>query len=503
MIQITVHSKVLNALKAAFPTPANSAEKALAKYVQILEDQIFKALHSNRSPEDRKLDLYVMALREFSQKGPSIGPKKVRLHSWLKANNLSLVEPVIVGSNLTGQLSRVKLSKLVELQDMPSDPFLLISASMFQDEIDEILTGDKAENAKLFAHLYPDYYQYSSDEARLKVFDPLPVNIDSLRSYIIWLATTSTKTSQNEKRLYLRQARTILGIALYTKGLFFQRKKPSVFGRGYYEGISIQTVNKEMRRAILGDAWMYDIRSSVVAWKMQFANEFMAITGIRENFRRFFSASLLYLEDKRDFVGTVIYETFDSTTNVPKDLQHDLVKQAITAIVFGAGLKSKGWKSPDGNWSVPSMVGIFKNKDERERFLNSRTVLRFYEEQKALDDYLFSSAMSISPKRFSADIFKAEKRVSKSKVIAYLYQQSETKVMDIVRTVLRENGRAVIANIHDAVVIRKKLGLELKHKIELQMQEQTGNKYWRLAGSKLEKYNSKHSTDQSDGLMLY
>ena len=128
MIQITVHSKVLNALKAAFPTPANSAEKALAKYVQILEDQIFKALHSNRSPEDRKLDLYVMALREFSQKGPSIGPKKVRLHSWLKANNLSLVEPVIVGSNLTGQLSRVKLSKLVELQDMPSDPCLLISA---------------------------------------------------------------------------------------------------------------------------------------------------------------------------------------------------------------------------------------------------------------------------------------------------------------------------------------------------------------------------------------
>ncbi len=71
MFKIKVNPKVLKALQAAFPKPANSAEKALAKYVQMLEDQLFKALHSNREPEDRKLDLYVIALREFSQKGAS------------------------------------------------------------------------------------------------------------------------------------------------------------------------------------------------------------------------------------------------------------------------------------------------------------------------------------------------------------------------------------------------------------------------------------------------
>lgn len=488
MIQITVNPKVLNALKVAFPMPANSAEKALSKYVQMLEDQVFKALHSNRSPEDRKLDLYVMALREFSQKGPCIGPKKTRLHSWLQANKLALIEPVFLGSNLTGQLSRVRLSRLVELLDLADGPELLISDSMTTDEIDEILTGDKPENAKLFTHLYPDYYKYATDKQRLEVFDSLPVNTDSLRRYIVWLAQDAKLISPKEKTLYLRQARTILGIALHTGGLFFQRKKPSPFGRMYYEGISIQTVNKEMRRAILGDCWMYDVRSAVISWKMQFANEYMAIMNVHEDFRRAFSASLLYLEDKRDFMATLVYETFDSTSRVPKDWQPILIKQAVTAIGFGAGLKSKGWMNIDGSWGVPSMMGIFKNKDERARFVSNKTVLKFFEEQQALDNYLYSTSVSVRPKFFSKEIFKATKRISKPKVIAYLYQQSETKVMDIVREILKKNGRAVIANIHDAVVTRKKLSFDFKHEIELEMQDQTGNKYWRIAGSKLEQY---------------
>ena len=134
------------------------------------------------------------------------------------------------------------------------------------------------------------------------------------------------------------------------------------------------------------------------------------------------------------------------------------------------------------------MMGIFKNKDERARFVSNKTVLKFFEEQQALDNYLYSTSVSVRPKFFSKEIFKATKRISKPKVIAYLYQQSETKVMDIVREILKKNGRAVIANIHDAVVTRKKLSFDFKHEIELEMQDQTGNKYWRIAGSKLEQY---------------
>lgn len=491
MLKITINPKVLNALRAAFPLPANSAQKALTKYVEILEAQVFRALHSNRTPEDRKLGLYVLALTEFSKKGPYIGGsgKKTRLHAWLKANNLELVHPVVIGTNISGALSRVKLSKLVQLDDFPDDLDVLLPAAQSSRAIDEILTGGKEENAELFDYLYPDYYSYTSDKNRLDVFDVLPVNIKSLRHYIVWLATASKKIAPKQKVTYLRQAKTILGIALHTDGLFFQRKKQSEFGRMYYEGISIQTVNKEMRRAILGDAWMYDVRSAVITWKMSFAGELLVLNNLYADYRKLFACTLLYLEDRRDFMATVIRDTFDTTTNVPTELMVPMIKQAITAIGFGAGLKSKGWKNVDGTWSVPSMAEIFKNKDERERFTSSPLIKGFFEEQSALDTFLYTNAIAMKPLLFAKDMFKAEKRTSKSKVIAYLYQQSETHVMNLIRALLVANDRKPIANIHDAVIVRKKLSFDLKHEIELQVREYTGNKFWALAESKLQKYN--------------
>jgi len=62
--------------------------------------------------------------------------------------------------------------------------------------------------------------------------------------------------------------------------------------------------------------------------------------------------------------------------------------------------------------------------------------------------------------------------------------------MDVARSALKKEGRAVIANIHDAIIIRKKLSVDMKHEVELQMQEQTGNKYWRIAASHLEPYRT-------------
>ena len=79
---------------------------------------------------------------------------------------------------------------------------------------------------------------------------------------------------------------------------------------------------------------------------------------------------------------------------------------------------------------------------------------------------------------------------SKSKVIAYLYQHAETHVMDLVRDAVKDRGRKVLANIHDAIVIDKRLGSELKAEIELLLQTQTGNPYWRLGATEYKRYNA-------------
>lgn len=94
MIKITVHESVEEALHKAFPRLAASAKKALAKYVAVVESMLFDALQHGRTPEQLKLNLYAVSLDQLANKGGQIGPKKVRLHKWLRDNNLELLETV-------------------------------------------------------------------------------------------------------------------------------------------------------------------------------------------------------------------------------------------------------------------------------------------------------------------------------------------------------------------------------------------------------------------------
>jgi len=41
-------------------------------------------------------------------------------------------------------------------------------------------------------------------------------------------------------------------------------------------------------------------------------------------------------------------------------------------------------------------------------------------------------------------------------VLAYAYQHAETEVMDVVRAEIRRLGKTVLANIHDAIVVRER-----------------------------------------------
>ena len=50
MIKITVDAQVYEALQKAFPKPANSAHRALAKYISVLETMLFKSLHFAATP---------------------------------------------------------------------------------------------------------------------------------------------------------------------------------------------------------------------------------------------------------------------------------------------------------------------------------------------------------------------------------------------------------------------------------------------------------------------
>jgi len=489
VIKLTIHASVEAAMQQAFPKPAAAAKRALAKYISVVESMLFDALQRGLTPEQRKLGLYSISLDQLANKGGQIGPKKIRVHKWLTDNDWDIVQTVVLGTKFSGQNSLVKLTALATIQNSLQVPVQSLSEAATDEEIDAYLSGDDVSNIALFDHLYPEYNLEWREDKLNTLFDWVPVDVESVKAYVYWLETESNLIQGPKKDLALRQSLSILGIASVTKGYYLQRKKPSPFGRTYYEGVSVQNVNKELRRAMLGNCWEYDIRSSVVAWKMGYARGYLAASGLDQDLKKSFPSTLLYLEHKADFMATVSHYVFLDSSPVPKDLRPKLLKRAFTAISFGARQTAKGWLDASGNWTNPALVDILQNSEDRTRFLSDVTVKQFIKEQNALDDYLYDLFKKFRPDLLLEGYLQTESgRPSKAKVLAYLYQHGETQVMDIVRQAALAKGLVPIANVHDAIFFKRRLGAEFKNAIEWQMREQTGNPYWHLTPKQIERY---------------
>ena len=488
MIKLTVNPQVLISLQQAFPTPIKSASKALAKYVNALEGLLLNALQRGISPAQRKMGLYPLSLHDLANKGGRIGPQKLRLHKWLKDNQLELVKTVEKGSKFSGEYSTVKLSSLIALDDRMAVSSTTISQIKTDRELDSYLTGEENDSRAVFDHLYPDLEPCSISGAEAG-FHFAPVDIESLKAFVHWLGADAEFGSKEKRQQILNQAKLVLAVSSINGAIFPQRIKLSPFGRTYYEGVSVQNVHKELRRAMLGNCWEYDMRSSVVAWKMGYARDLLLQANTDANVRFYFPATTLYLEDKVDFMATVRYFTFADNTTLTDNFQIGLIKQALTAISFGAKSTGIGWTDSSGAWKNPALVDILKNQDERARFLADPTVKEFIEEQRALDDFIFGIVKKNSVDLLKLDCLQtASGRVSKPKVLAYLYQHAETYAMDLICSVAAQHGHIPIARVHDAVFFRSRLGPDLKQELEFKLQDATHNKYWHLSPKQLKRY---------------
>jgi len=188
-------------------------------------------------------------------------------------------------------------------------------------------------------------------------------------------------------------------------------------------------------------------------------------------------------------MATVRYFTFAGNTSLTEGFQLGLIKQALTAISFGAKSKGSGWLDGTGGWKNPALVEILKNHSERDRFLADPTVKAYIEEQRALDDFIFGLVQEKSSELFELDYLQSTSgRVSKAKVLAYLYQHAETQAMDLICSLAAQHGHVPIARVHDAVFFRSPLGPDLKQELEFNLHDATLNKYWHLSPKQLKRY---------------
>ena len=494
MLTLTINPIVLQTLQQHFPKPKNSAAKALDKYVKLLTQQLTTSVMHGRNAWMRSMNLYTISVYRQRNRGSQIGKNKTRLQNWLEQNKLDLFKVIEKGSNLTQKLSVIQLTDLVTTSYI--DTHITSAYDLETEELRKLQEQQLLTNKELFEKLYENIDTLSEDELD-DTYDVVPIDVKSLGNYIAWLKNDATLIDEKKKELYLLQADTILRVAQYTKGIFIQKKKSSLFGRNYYSGISVQNVNKELRRAMLGHCWEYDIRGSVFAWKMGLAEECYSTLDTTEPLKKVFSETLLYLENKKEFMATVRHYTFNDESTISRELQDKLIKQAVTAISFGARRGTHGWTTNGTDWKNPSLVEIFKNKEERDRFLNNNIIKRFLQEQNTLDKFLFNYCKQEKCSFLNLEEVRTQcGSLSRSKVIAYLYQHSETVVMDVAAKEIEARGRKVLARVHDAIFIDKRLGVDNKIEVEEAMKSATSNEYWHLVGKEIEPYARPYSLDK-------
>jgi environmental stress-induced protein Ves len=189
----------------------------------------------------------------------------------------------------------------------------------------------------------------------------------------------------------------------------------------------------------------------------------------------------LYLEDKDAFFDAVILEVYNSQ---PTPEYKATIKEAMTALGFGAKLSMGTWRSDTGEESQSSLFEVFdRDITVLKRFIDCFLVKQFNSEQQTLNKFIvakfsgdanWQSAMAAEQQR------KKLKQFSSAQKIVWLYQHAESIMMDIVRAEVKKSGNTVLANVHDAVVVRNQIPAKLLAKIEQKVQKRTGVDYFKL-----------------------
>jgi uncharacterized protein Usg len=486
-IKLTVSDAVHASLKRAMPK-TNKAELALEKYCAVLERHLEQSLLHMDDNMYKFFKHFFVSTHDLSLEVGQfvIDGKRQYLHKWLEIKKLNLVHVESVGLK-GGNYSTMSLTEHVTMTDA-MDIKRLQQKTI--DELDALLNDRSLTDTDFFYKVFPDFA--SMTQAQLKQnYDVSPIDVKSLNQFIVFLTKRANKMNSVKRQMLIRQAKALVRIAQAGNNTLPMKKNPSHFGRMYYTGrLNVQSMDKILRHAMLGDCYEYDIRSSVVAWKLGFAwvvCENNAITW--KTFSKNFKTCLSYLNDKAKFREIVRSKTFGNSTDLTREMQLDVVKQALTAISFGARKYKHGWVDQSGKSFNPAIVKIIADQTARSNFYACTEAAEYMLENKLMDEIITEYAKQKWVElKDDTELQTASGRISNSKLMSLLYQRSESIVMDIVRAEVHGCYKQILANVHDAIYINEKLHSADKKRIELVMRRETGLQFWHLDEEKIEGY---------------
>lgn len=491
MLKLKCDPLVVKALMTAFPNYSEKkAQARLYKYVSTLQRMMRRAKLNAPSKRSKKTKTYTLEASVLWDKTGQLGSKKIRIHQWLMENRFPLVINTNPNYKPSKELAIFKTTKYLTVSDeslleklrkmtIQERHFFLDTPS--QDDIDEINDYLK------------DYRALTTQEKNDR-YDLAEVDIESLKNYILKLARGEVFIEHEKQESDADNSEYILRIAQLNNRQLPQLKDKSDFGRTYYKMRSVQNVSKRVREALLGDCWEYDSKSCAASWKMAFAQEFYNSKKRHDNsFEDSFSAMTLFLEYKNDFYTKVIDETFLAEYPYSTEYKTKFIKSAMTAVGFGAKLTMGSWTDKDGEAKSSSLLEVFDDdKTLLRRFVDCTIVREYNHELSTLNKYIlkkFSSDMNWLADLEASRIKKNRKPYSKSQRVSWLFQHAETEMMNIVRKKLQKLGKTVLANIHDAIVVRERLTKSELLAIEKTVRAKTNVKYFALGETEYKRHH--------------
>lgn len=318
----------------------------------------------------------------------------------------------------------------------------------------------------------------------------VPVDMTSLDHFIMMadgiIANSSTKSAdyisgvkRNRRHALMIQvvAQSMVDRGITPQPTWPHIPAPSAYGRRYYKGLSVQSVHKELRRAALGGYFQYDLHAAVYAIKL------MIVQNIYKEYDVDFFGEFTYTKEYLELKSGIRKRLAKHIMGYPDPIK--LVKQAITAVGFGARLQAGAWQDDSDNWHRTAISDIIKNEADRTRFMADPWVAAFVEEQAKMTDVMYEyyslDSEFVQQLKEVPNMMTPSGRLKKNQVVAYLFQHAERAIMEDVFGDLEYT-----MDIHDAVVSKDRLDLlQIKTKLAawsefLQVEEDQSNGYYNI-----------------------
>ena len=330
----------------------------------------------------------------------------------------------------------------------------------------------------------------------------IPVHKISLDSFI-----RSTKNALKKPNLRknlkktltnnLKSATRILNTAEHYKeeqnGLFMPHiENPSPYGRMYYSKLNLQQIHKEVRRAVLGPHYEYDLVAAVYAIRLLLVRRIFIAENETPQEEELFPLTSNYVKD-RSTIRNDLKVCFKNTYDVEW-----VIKTVITSISFGANFEAHAYPDPykDNAFIKPSLETLIKSDVDRANFVKHPWVIAFRKEQKQLTDFVFNyykddPRFLEQIKDVPAMYSPAANRLRKAKVTSYLFQTTEYEIMDNVTSNID-----YLIRIHDGVLTRRKIFADEKQDINwrlkndyapyIQLEQSSVDGYFNISDEKQE-----------------